>query len=347
MKKLSLLLVSVILVAVLITGCASSGSPRENSTPQSEADSSDYNSGYEGQAEAPAPAEEPQAPAGPGEDGFMPETEQSDKVDDLVSQMGAKIIKSGYLTVETLDFEETTSAITRRVQQAGGFISSSNVQGWSRSDAKYKPLREAHYKIRIPSERFEQFMTDVGELGNVTRNESWGEDVSSQYFDTEARLQSLTIQEERLLTILSKAEELKDIIELERELSSVRYEIENLTGTLRKYDNLVAYSTLEIHIDEVEKITEIEEKPVTLWDKIARTFQNSIKNVTRVAEGLLLFLIGAIPFLILLGAILLLLYGIVKLFRRKTQKPPRNMLAAKESKEKEKQQEQEKEQEEE
>jgi flagellar basal body-associated protein FliL len=321
MKRRFLLLVTVILAVVLIAGCSSGG---KSTAPQPGADYGDSSSGYDDWAEAPAPApdEGPQQPAGEAEpDGFMPGT-SSDKVDALASQMGDKIIKSGYLAVETLDFEETTSAIARRVQQAGGFISSSNVEGWSRSDAKYKPLRHAHYKVRIPSERFEQFITDVGELGNVTKNETWGEDVSAQYFDTEARLQSLTLQEERLLAILAKAEELQYIIELERELATVRYEIENLTGTLRKYDNLVAYSTLEIQVDEVEEITEVEEKPVTLWEKIVRTFQNSIKNVTKVAEGLLLFLIGAVPFLVLIGVILLALYGIVRLFIRKNQKIP-------------------------
>ena len=58
-------------------------------------------------------------------------------------------------------------------------------------------------------------MNAVGELGNVIRSESWGEDVSAQYFDTEARLRSLEFRKS-ICTILSRAEKLKDIIELER-----------------------------------------------------------------------------------------------------------------------------------
>lgn len=309
-------LVSLLLIVALIVGCSSSS---KNDSAQ------DHYGGVTG--EGVAPAEKPSGEAdlqegGNTNSGWSTEASEQlgDKTNELVSQMGSKIIKSGYLAMETLDFEETTSEIIRKVQQAGGFIASSNIQGWSRADLKNKPMRQAHYKVRIPSQKFEQFITDAGELGNVTRNESWGEDVSSQYFDTEARLKSLTIQEERLLTILSKAEELTDIIELERELSSIRYEIENLTGTLRKYDNLVAYSTLELDVREVEEIKEIEEDPVTLWEKIVSIFQKSIESAGEIAEGMLLFLIGAIPFLLLLGIVLLILLGILRLVRmvRKT-----------------------------
>lgn len=308
----------MLLIVALIVGCSSSS---RNESAQ------DHYGGTSGEGAAPAPAEKPAGEADAPGDGntssgwnTQAREELGDKTNELVSQMGSKIIKSGYLAMETLDFEEATSEIIRKVQQAGGFIASSNIQGWSRADVKNKPMRQAHYKMRIPSGKFEQFITDAGELGNITRNESWGEDVSSQYFNTEARLKSLTIQEERLLTILSKAEELKDIIELERELSSIRYEIENLTGTLRKYDNLVAYSTLEMDIREVKEIKEIEEDPVTLWEKMVNIFRNSIESVGEIAEGMLLFSIGAIPFLLLLGIVLLILLGIIRLVRmiRKT-----------------------------
>lgn len=328
MKKLSLFLVSLIVIASMLVGCAGSMSPAEDQAPGE-------NSGgyYEGGAPAaPAPADMPEEPAPEPDradgEGFMPSMDDSEQVTDIAEQMGSKIIKSGYISVETLDFVETTSAITRRVQQVGGFVASSNVQGWSREDARYKPNRRANYRLRIPSDKFEQFMTDVGNLGNVTQSENWGEDISGKYFDTEARLQSLTIQEERLLTILSKAEKLSDIIELERELSSVRYEIENLTGTLRKYDNLVAYSTLEIDVIEVEEITEIEEKPVTLWEKIVHRLENSIKNTIRIAEALLLFLISAIPFLLLLGIVLLVILILIRIIRRNIQKHQKKQISA-------------------
>lgn len=318
MKKLSILLAVLMVMAVAITGCSSA----QKSTSTADKASNGYNANYDrgemgGSVAAGAPDPQPEAPAMDDSkydasgfvSGSLPSTATQDPVG---AEIGAKIIKNGFMAVETLDFDATTSGIVRRTQQLGGFIASSNVQGWSQSSARNKPMRSAHYKIRIPSNKFEQFMTDIGEMGNVTRSENWGEDVSAQYFDTEARLKSLTVQEDRLLTILSKAEELSDIIELERELAQVRYEIENLTGTLRKWDNLVAFSTLEIEVYEVKKIEEIEEEPDTLWEKIASSFKRSLEGVILFLEGLLLFLIGSIPVLVLLAVIGAILYWIVK-----------------------------------
>ena len=58
-------------------------------------------------------------------------------------------------------------------------------------------------------------------------------------------MESLSLQEERLLDILEKAEKLTDVLELEQELADVRYQIETLTTTLNRYDQLISYSTVE------------------------------------------------------------------------------------------------------
>ena len=44
--------------------------------------------------------------------------------------------------------------------------------------------RRAHFVIRIPSKKFEHFINEVGELGNLITKEIGGENVTSQYFDT-------------------------------------------------------------------------------------------------------------------------------------------------------------------
>ena len=98
-------------------------------------------------------------------------------------------------------------------------------------------------------------MSGAGELGNVLSLNRRQEEITEAYYDTEARLTALKTQEERLLAIMEKAETLDDIIRLEDALSDVRYQIESLSGTMRRYDNLVEMATVEVSLREVESTT--------------------------------------------------------------------------------------------
>lgn len=295
MRKALFVILSLLLAAVLIVGCSAM-------------DKGNYSD--------KEPGGDPTHGNG---DGFAPpvNNDEEEPGDTNAGGIGNKIIKTGYMEIETLEFDKTTSAIVKKTKQAGGFIESSNVEGISKKNTPFYSLREAWYRLRIPSDKLEQFMTDMGELGNVVRNESTGEDISGKYYDTEARLQSLKTQESRLLAILEKAEQLSDILEIERELSNVRYEIENLTGTLKKWDNLVKFSTLEIDITEVEEIEEVKKKPVTLWEKMTTGFTASLKAAIKLLEFLLVLFVSALPFLVLFGIVAVIVMLIVWVIKRR------------------------------
>ena len=217
-----------------------------------------------------------------------------------ISSVDRKIIKSAYLGIETLEFDVLTNNLEGKVSIMGGYIESSNIQGVSRIARSNSPTRQAHYEIRIPGKNFEQFISEVDGLGNLITKEIGGEDVTSQYFDTQARIKSLTIQEERLLSILGKAERLQDIIELESELSRVRYEIENYTGTLKRLDNMVNYSRVSLDVYEVKEIKATEPDPETLGERIVRAFKESLRNLGKFFEDLTIFTVSALPYLIII-----------------------------------------------
>lgn len=225
-----------------------------------------------------------------------------------------KIIKSAYLSVETLEFDRFINTITGKLNSVGGYVESSNIDGIPHN-AQNKVLRSAHFEIRVPKEYFQQFITDVGGLGNLLIKQENGDDITGQYFDTEARLKSLQIQEERLLTILQKAEKLQDIIELERELSNVRYEIENLTGTLKKWDNMVEYSRISLDVYEVKELKEEESYELTWGQRIVKAFTESLEKLVDLAKDLVVFLASALPYFVILGVIGWIVWEIVKHYR--------------------------------
>jgi hypothetical protein len=231
-----------------------------------------------------------------------------------VETVDRKIIKSAYMALDTVDFERTTDAVMGKAVAMGGYVESSSVQGTRLFDRGQPSRRTANFQIRIPEEQFEAFMSAVGELGVVTTEQITGQDITGQYFDTETRVRTLKVQEERLLALLARADKLTDIIEIERELSRIRFDIESLTGTLKGWDHMVNFSRVNIDVYEVEELKEIEPKPGNWLDRISRAFRDSIKNLVSLFENLVIFLVAAIPYLAILAAIG---WGVWKALRKK------------------------------
>ena len=68
----------------------------------------------------------------------------------------------------------------------------------------------------------------VSEIGNVTQKNESVEDVTLQYVDVESRKKALETEQERLMELLSSAENMEDLLAIESKLSEVRYEFGKL-----------------------------------------------------------------------------------------------------------------------
>jgi uncharacterized membrane protein len=229
---------------------------------------------------------------------------------------GNKIIKNAYMEMETYEFDKTIQAMQDLLAGMGGYVESSNISGQSLQDGGYV-RRSAHFEFRVPAESYQAFLNSVGDLGNVTNKSEGGQDISYQYYDTEAHLESLQIQEDRLLAILEKADKLEDVITLEQALGDVRYQIESLQGQLRRWDNLVSFSRVSVNITEVKEYTEVTEEPDTLWQRIGDTLRRSVKALGNFLEAMLVGLTAVLPFLLLFAVIALVIILIVRASSRR------------------------------
>ncbi|MEH6939775.1 DUF4349 domain-containing protein [Bacillus sp. JJ664] len=207
-----------------------------------------------------------------------------------------KLIKTADVQIETKKFEKTIETLEISVSEFNGYIESNHITGTSMLE-KYDdnndefPSRTAQYTLRIPSNKLNAYLSKINTIGNVTSKSISTEDISNQYFDTETRIKSLKIQEERLLNLLKKSGSLSDIIELEKELSTVRYEIESLTTTIKTYDSLINYSTINLSVTEVAEITDTT-PPKTVNDRITAKFKDNLKNISTGFKNTTVFIIG-------------------------------------------------------
>lgn len=230
-----------------------------------------------------------------------------------------KIVYSASYNIETTEFDKDWAAIQAEIEALGGYIQNSSVDGKApkqRDDA----LRTATVTAKIPVENYEKFLKTADDTGKVVLKEQSGEDITAQYFDTDAYVKSLRTQLERLEAILTDAQKLSDIIELEKEIARVRLEIEENTTVLQQYDNLVSYATVDISLYEVAELTEVLPADQDLGTRIKNAFYSTINGLVTFLEGFVVVLIAALPVLALLGVIAVAVVLIVRAVRKRRTK---------------------------
>lgn len=246
-------------------------------------------------------------------------TEESSVNGEKLLEPERKIIKSSQLSLETAKFNDVINSLEDMVKSYGGYIASSSIDAEGINN-NYQCLRFASYKINVPSDKLDDFLDESSKLATVRNKSTSAEDITAQYYDNESRLKSLQIQEERYLEILKTATEVKDIIEIENALTDVRYEIENLNTCLNKISNLVDMATVNINIQEVSQETVAQSVPKTLGEKISSSFVNSLKKIKEFSINTVIFIIAAIPYLIIISILLVLSLGIYKAIKNKKSK---------------------------
>jgi len=196
-----------------------------------------------------------------------------------------KIIYNSYYRIDTEEYEKSIAALDALCEKYGAYYESAEKYG---EQTEYTS-RRAEFVVRIPKKNYKAFTSETGAIGTVTHSSEENRDVTEQYFDIEARLESAKVREERLIEILSKSQNLDDVLLLERELADVRYEIESYSGTLRKYDSLVSYSTATVSIYEVKKIAPAVSEKMGLGAKLLSSLESGFDTFY---EGFTLALMG-------------------------------------------------------
>ena len=241
-----------------------------------------------------------------------------------------KIIYSADATVETTEFEQTLEKLQALVQQYGGFIESSSINGSNYySQARgYSNSRSAYYTIRIPSARFTDLMGSLSTLGNVPYTHSYTENITARYYDVQARLTAYQTQEQRLLEMMEKAETVSDIIVIEDRLTELRYQIESLQSSLNNWDRQVNYSTVNVNVSEVTVYTP--EATLTYGQRLGLAVRNGLKGTAEFFSEFLLWFLEALPALVILAALIVLVIVIVRKTRKKRRARKAAEKAAKE-----------------
>jgi hypothetical protein len=76
------------------------------------------------------------------------------------------------------------------------------------------------------------------------------QDVSEEYVDLESRLRNLRLTEDRLLTLYDRAQRLEDVFAVQREITTVRGQIEQAQGREQAIKRRSAMATITVQLRE-------------------------------------------------------------------------------------------------
>lgn len=183
-----------------------------------------------------------------------------------------KIIKHATLRFETDDLSQTAAAVMQGVRKY-----KAQVQSDAEGNSEYSLNRTMI--IRIPAQHFEGFIADISKgVKYFDTKQVSSEDVTEQYIDTEARIKAKKVLEARYLELIGKAKKVSEVLEIEKELSAIREEIEAKEGQLRYMKDRVALST--IHIEFYKTIETAPDATVSYGSKMWNAIKSGFNGVS-------------------------------------------------------------------
>jgi len=227
------------------------------------------------------------------------------------------IIKNASLGIAVKDPTVSLDAISKLANDMGGFVVSSSIYKRTLSSGVQVP--QGNITIRVPAERLDEALGEIKAMaadpktGVINENVS-GQDVTSDYVDSQSRLRNLEAAESQLVELLGTATSLEYTLDIFRELTSVRSEIEVLKGHIKYLEESAALSAISVDVVAEETLQPIE---IAGWKPkgIARDALQALINTLQWFGTAAIWLgIYCLPFLIPLS---IAAYFLVKAIRKR------------------------------
>ncbi len=209
------------------------------------------------------------------------------------------IIRTANLSVVVDDVAVAAGNIASYAVEKGGFEVNRNIykqgNGWAGS-----------VTIKIPSRSFDEGIDMIRGEGEIKSQQTSGRDVTEEFVDVSAQLANLKATEEQFLEIMKKAFKIEDVLNVQRELSNVRSQIERMEGRKRYLETSASLSTITVHLS-----TDPEELPVIdeddKWKPLA-VVKDSARNLIGVFQSLANFVIWFVVYIPLWALLVLLVW---------------------------------------
>jgi uncharacterized membrane protein len=307
-RKISILaaFTAIAMSAAILTGC-SSGS------------SMDYSANESFSAETTAAAYAPEYNSMNGAameymDGASadyyeaPQEAAGGEVTPVSEQIGRKVIRNAEMNINTLDADKSYDGITAKITELGGYVYTSEI-----SENELYHVVTVTYKIS--PEGLQAFYDWVAETENVTSATMSADDITTQYYDSATRLDTLRRTLEKYYEYLEDAYSIDEMLMIQNQIDSITMQIESFEGQIRVWDVLTAESTVTVRINETAEPTRVEPEDIRWdelsWSNVGTLMKNGISNVLygilAVFQWLLITIVTISPLLVIIAIIVLII----------------------------------------
>lgn len=231
----------------------------------------------------------------------------------LDDQIVRKIIRNANIEQKVTDLDEAIEQVMKLIADSRGYLQSSSIREYSERE------RVADYVLRIPEGSYATILMQLRQIGkNVNIRES-GSDVTEEYYDNEARIKNLKLQEEAVQKLFERADKMEDILAIQKELFSIRGDIESLQGRNRYLDNVTSLSTIELTIREVKPVEYLKEENESAFSRAKEGFIDTLGALSRYVIELFVFMISALPVLMIAIVVAIVLWILLRKRRSKSR----------------------------
>jgi hypothetical protein len=227
------------------------------------------------------------------------------------------IIREGSLTLVVEDARQAREAaeeMAAALEAGGAFVVSSTE--WGATDGRQP---DVVMELRIPAARFDEVMDRLAALAlEVRERRESAQDVTEEYVDAHAHLQSLEAARNRLLEILQTAETTEAVLQAEQQLTQREAEIGSLKGRLQYLSQSAQLAKVHLTLQAYTLRQPLEGR----WrpGETARdALEALVMSVQSLGSFLIYFSIAVLPWLTVLG---LLVFGIARLRKRRGDANP-------------------------
>ena len=222
------------------------------------------------------------------------------RLDETMPALGTRVVRTAELRIEVEKgtFGRQLRAASALARTLGGFVQSSSTSSFEEGDAS------GEITLRVPVDRYDEAMDQLGTLGEVESSAEEGEDVTDQLVDLGARVRALRAEEDALNALMAEAGNVNEVLAIRSTAVSIRQQIEQLAAQQASLEDRSSFSTIHVVLHEATASLSEDEPGDDDWS-IAQAFDTAGDVAVRVA-GSMIVAVGVVLPLLPLAAVALL-----------------------------------------